>query len=455
MKKRFTGFMNFNADGSPALVLDLNVSGVVLNNVEHTKDYYNGFESKKDWLKYQINNTFNPDTTPQALIPKEEDFVQKPFRLISATTVGAGTWKSTDFSDTRILRGSRNMLEGVPVYKEHRMNLDNWMGIVTGVKWTSAFTSNGVNIPAGIDGIIAVDAKTNPKIARGLLMGTIFSNSVTVEFEWEMSHEFENDWDFYNRIGEIGKDGKMIRRVVTNIINYHETSLVWLGADPYAKAIDTSGDLVNVDIGSIYELSKLSYTKERQLPNTQERPEYKQFNKQKKYVINFGIDENVLTLAHRKTSNQVSHIKNTDMDKAFVIAFVKKFGMMLNIPADTVTMTVEDMIKHLAKINLPDAAKTTALLAKGKVADSFTQVALKALGDETKEESFKADDFLSNYEFVSKEKFAKLTTDAAKVEQLTKENAELTAAQAKNAASSALSWKSVLRIQRGADRFLP
>ena len=73
---------------------------------------------------------------------------------------------------------------------------------------------------------MAVDAKTNPKVARGVLMGSIFSNSVTVEFEWKMSHPFENEYEFLDKIGQYGADGKMIRRVVTKILNYHKSSLI-------------------------------------------------------------------------------------------------------------------------------------------------------------------------------------------------------------------------------------
>src|SRR5690606_12701038 len=113
------------------------------------------------------------------------------------TTVGAGSWKATDFSDVRMLKGSMGKLKGKTVYKEHDQEVDNWLGFVKETSWSEQFTnSTGDTVPAGIDGVLLIDAKTNPKIARGLLMGTIYSNSVTVVFDWEMSHHFEDEWEF-------------------------------------------------------------------------------------------------------------------------------------------------------------------------------------------------------------------------------------------------------------------
>ena len=43
----------------------------------------------------------------------------------------------------------------------------------------------------------------------------------------------------------------MVRRVVTNIIDIYETSLVWLGADPIAKILDENNEPINVERSAI------------------------------------------------------------------------------------------------------------------------------------------------------------------------------------------------------------
>jgi len=197
--------------------------------------------------------------------PKPEDFVEVPFRLLSATMVGAGSWKASDFSDANLLKASTQKLSGKPVYKNHDLEVDNWVGMVKETKWTESFVNNdGIAVPAGIDGILAIDAKTSPKTARGVLMGAIYSNSVTVEFDWEPSHSFDKEIDFLMSLGSISeKDGKMVCRKVKAIHNYHESSLVFLGADPFAKLIDSKGNLKGIDVGSIeYSKANLSYDKE-------------------------------------------------------------------------------------------------------------------------------------------------------------------------------------------------
>jgi hypothetical protein len=55
----------------------------------------------------------------------------------------------------------------------------------------------------------------------------------------------------------------MVCRKVKAIHNYHESSLVFLGADPFAKLIDDKGNLKGIDVGSIeYSKANLSYDKE-------------------------------------------------------------------------------------------------------------------------------------------------------------------------------------------------
>lgn len=212
-------------------------------------------------------NTFNPGLDVNSdVVPKEEDFIRVPFRLLSATVVAAGSWRSTDFGNEAVLKKSMRKLVGKPVYIDHDTDsVVNNVGVIEEVKWTAA--KDGV--PGGIDGILKIDAKANPKVARGVLSNppSIGSFSVTVSFDWEQSHKFENDYEFENNIGKV-INGKMVTRKATLIHDYFEGSLVWLGADPYAKIRDNDGNLLNIDRSSVFQNSRRDPKEESLFKNT-------------------------------------------------------------------------------------------------------------------------------------------------------------------------------------------
>lgn len=348
--------------------------------------------------------------------PKAEDFVEVPFRLISATIVGAGSWKCTDFSNVNVLKASRNLLDGKTVYKDHETDTDNWVGLVNGIKWSEAFNSNGTKVPAGIDGIIAIDKVTNPKVARGALMGSIYSNSVTVEFDWEMSHPFDKEWDFVDKIGQLGADGKMVRRVVTAIHNYHETSLVWLGADPFAKAYDSAGALKNIDIGSV-----LAYTKAKPEESEMSADARASYEVSKKYAIDLGFDKNLLPLSKKNVylpkENQFA------MNEKFIIAFIAAFGTALNLKKeDLLAMkSEEELVAKMESFKLPsvDPADALALTA-------VKDLALAVVAKETPDtKTVDLVEFAKTHVFVPATTLTSLEAAAAKVESLETEKVSL------------------------------
>ncbi len=209
---------------------------------------------------------YYPEANAENVKVKEEDFFYQAFRLLSATIVGAGTWKATDFSNEAVLKKAMKLAIGKPVYKDHRTNVDNAVGTVASSSWSNRIiNTEGDEIPAGINGVLKIDTKTSPKIARDIETGAVNSNSVTVYFDWEPSHEFEEDWQFYEAIGRV-IDGKMVTRVVTEIYDIYETSLVWLGADPFAKKI-VEGEPKNIDITAVFkdetDTVRASYEKEK------------------------------------------------------------------------------------------------------------------------------------------------------------------------------------------------
>ena len=172
----------------------------------------------------------------------EGDFIYPMFRLLSEALVfKAGV--PIDFSGGA-LKPSMNRLKGVTVYPDHKNDeVGNSLGAVFEVVWQEAYVAEGTKVPAGVNGILKIDAKSNPRIARGLNMEppSIHSGSVSVTFEWEKSHDLEDFWD---KAGTFDEKGNLIRLIVTKITRFNEFSLVSHGADVFAQKIH-DGKIVN------------------------------------------------------------------------------------------------------------------------------------------------------------------------------------------------------------------
>lgn len=192
-------------------------------------------------------HTYYPDLDEKDLTPQDKEFITPMFRLLSATVVSKN-WNPTDFSKDGVLRNSMKMLLGQTVNCDHSTDVGNAIGAVSKVLWQEAYeTKEGFKIPAGINGVLKIDGKANPRIARGILMDppSIHSNSVTVQFRWEKSHPELSDEDFYNKLGTYDDKGNLICRVAVEIVRYLETSLVSHGADSFAQKIGEDGQIVN------------------------------------------------------------------------------------------------------------------------------------------------------------------------------------------------------------------
>ena len=168
------------------------------------------------------------------------------FRLLSETIVSKN-WNPTDFGQNGVLKASMKMLLGQTVNCDHETNIGNAIGAVSQVMWQESYKDGSFTIPAGINGILKIDGKANPRIARGILMEppSIHSNSVTVQFKWDKSHPQMGDNEFYQKLGTYDSKGVMVRRIVTEIVRYLETSLVSHGADSFAQKIGSDGKIIN------------------------------------------------------------------------------------------------------------------------------------------------------------------------------------------------------------------
>lgn len=377
-KKIFKSRMSF--DKSELLGLVSMYGGVNMPIPTSQEDMYKemGLERKPiSFGMYGNMPQFYPNMQNSDIVPKEEDFIRVPFRLLSATIVGGGTWKATDFSNTAVLKKSVKMLEGKPMFKDHETDIDNWIGYVEGSKWTEAKKDSKTNltVPAGIDGIVVVDSKIDPKVARGLLLGTIFSNSVTVEFNWEMSHEFENEYDFNRNIGTLGKDGKMIRRVVTQINNYHESSLVWLGADPFAKMIEQDGTLRHIDTTGIVEYDKVdSGIKDM-------------YEKEKKFKVGCEFSKELVSLTQRIDFKQKDKQENLEKMDKIKLAIIAAFGL-----AKDVQLTEDDIVSYICKMTSTEADSYKGLSKKAGAFDKLSKVTLQSDADKFETVEMSADE---------------------------------------------------------------
>nr|UWD60422.1 MAG: hypothetical protein [Bacteriophage sp.] len=191
-------------------------------------------------------NTYYPNLDKSELTPKDEEFIEPMFRLLSETIVSKN-WNPTDFGQNGVLKASMKRLLGQTVNCDHETNIGNAIGAVSQVMWQESYKDGSFTIPAGINGILKIDGKANPRIARGILMEppSIHSNSVTVQFKWDKSHPQMEDNEFYQKLGTYDSKGVMVRRMVTEIVRYLETSLVSHGADSFAQKIGSDGKIIN------------------------------------------------------------------------------------------------------------------------------------------------------------------------------------------------------------------
>ena len=177
---------------------------------------------------------------------ESETSIVRTYRALSAAVLPG---RFIDFPE-KILKSAQRFFKtrdngsAVPVFKDHNRSVDAWLGKVSSTYWDKGNES----IPSGVNSIIEFDrAAIGTVIERGLLTGGLNSVSVTVDFEWKPSHPDMEIWDFYNKLGD-EVNGELVRIVATKIVGIYEISLVWEGADPFAKevaAVSPEPDLTN------------------------------------------------------------------------------------------------------------------------------------------------------------------------------------------------------------------
>ena len=245
---------------------------LILNSTPNKMLYFPKTEEEKKAMQQKFGWS-NEDYRQQIVggniqnaVAKPEDFLPFVFRHLSATIVGAGGWKATEFTDA-VLKAAASKLTYQPVYVNHEMEVSNIVGVNGEIEYVpKSKADDGTDIPGGLQGAIWIDGLLNQDLTRKLTaypVPHIQSVSVSVSYNWQPSHTFqdrngqEDDWEFENLIGTI-VEGRMVRRIVTEIIEFYETSLVYLGADPFAKILDENGKPFNIEKSAVVGKNEFS-----------------------------------------------------------------------------------------------------------------------------------------------------------------------------------------------------
>jgi hypothetical protein len=184
-------------------------------------------DTDKQRLQASLSLTTDYDLQ-QFLQPKDSDYVMIPVRALSATEVQSRMFNFGHLGGGP-LRNSISEFNNLIILKDHDMSVDNWIGTTEQAYWDQS-----ADIPPGVNVMMKVDTKADPKTARGLISGALNSVSVTVSFDYEPSHPDMNEMDFVMNLGQ-EVDGKTVQALITGIKRVYELSTVWSGADVYAK----------------------------------------------------------------------------------------------------------------------------------------------------------------------------------------------------------------------------
>lgn len=311
-------------------------------------------------------NTYYPNLTKEDLTPNADEFIEPVFRLLSATIVSKN-WNPTDFSQPGVLKASMRMLLGQTVNCDHSTDIGNAIGSVSQVMWQEGYKDGNFMIPAGINGVLKIDGKANPRIARGILMDppSIHSNSVTVQFKWDKSHPGMDDRDFWDKLGTYDEKGNMICKVVTEVVRYLETSLVSHGADSFAQKIGEDGKIINS------EFAKRTWTS---------FAEYQEDTKKAYYFTDFKEDINSYQENNDTPPNNINTnnpLNNNTMNQELKEFLEKLFGDNLlslsegqEVSTELALSAVQSLVNSKKTL---EASITNLTTEKNQLSEQITQ----------------------------------------------------------------------------------
>ncbi|WP_291726180.1 coiled-coil domain-containing protein [Bernardetia sp.] len=166
-----------------------------------------------------------------------------PFRLFSADSIiGAGGWNCS-YCPKEVLQKAAHLWEENVLRLDHKLATREIVGTVVQVWFDEGSIQDGVRLPAGVNGFFKVSRKEFSKEVELLESepAGIRYTSAGISFEFEPSHEFEEDWDFWWHVGQT-INGEFVHFKITKIDEVFEQSLVWEGADPCAVMLGEEND---------------------------------------------------------------------------------------------------------------------------------------------------------------------------------------------------------------------
>jgi hypothetical protein len=202
-------------------------------------------------LHLPVNGACAPAVeVPEILAPSTGDLVPFTFRLLSAAYLGCAGYH-LDFSREGMLEQAlplfsdpeaegSNRRTPLVVVRDHSFSIEDRIGLVRNARWSPADEARGL-IQPGIEAELHINWKLAGDAVRRLLHDPplLDACSVSLGFSWEKSHPALDDGQFWMQLGE-EVDGSPVRIVVTRIETVEHVGLVYAGADPHARRLDTS-----------------------------------------------------------------------------------------------------------------------------------------------------------------------------------------------------------------------
>lgn len=322
-------------------------------------------------------STYYPEVTAEDLNPKDVDFIQPVFRLLSEVIVSKG-YRPIDFSKPGVLKKSMQMLVGQTINIDHEIAVGNAVGSVSEVYWQESYkTKSGITVPAGINGVLKIDGKSNPRIARGIMMEppSIHSNSVTIRFKWEPSHKLDDQNSFWGLLGSYDNNGEMYRLVVTDVMGYSETSLVSHGADVYAQKVKADGEIVNPE----YAEKQYSFSKD------EDGRELIAFQYDYKQELKLSADKDDAIPTENNNNNTGKQTNSFNMND-----LIQQFISELGFTAEDALSKDNLVTKVKEKLNALETSNQTLKQEKEDAIQKASDLEAEKLDLETEVENFKA-----------------------------------------------------------------
>lgn len=360
-------------------------TGTFGGRIQFTGDRKKGLERLRALESFKSEKSAQAlEEPPSQVLPPEveaqpEDFVDVTYRALSAAILGD---RPIDFRKEAMLKKGVRLLNGQTVFKDHNTSVDNWVGRVISTSWDSETPG----LPPGINAVFRLDMVKDPMAVRGVLQGAIHSASVTVSFQWVPSHpKLMDEGRFFQNLGET-IEGEMVRVIVSKIEKFWEISLVWQGADEFAKQIDENGNPLNMyekqDEESLVSLEKIvSVTEKNVSYYKQEEPMSEKLKAAFKKVFGAEVtEENFEELAskfafdHAAARMKAAAKEKEELELKLVDANKKSEELEKKISA--LTPQAELGAAHLKSVR--DEAARLYKVSKGSEAK---EVILKTLAD--------------------------------------------------------------------------